>query len=485
MHICLLILVLVMLFGSEARAAGSNVFSKGPYVQDVAATTANVRVEVDPAAAVTLEVADGGAPGRIEHREAAAFHVFPLTGLSPRTLYHYTVTSAGTAKTATFTTAPPDNTSDPATFIVYGDNRTDDAAHTAIVRTMTAHPADFLVNTGDLVEHGGIPVMWQHFFDIEAPLLNTECLFATIGNHELADKEASLYLRYFGTLGQPGQPSALDPQSPNGALASPPLLHRTFRWGRIRIFTIAGMGEVGDEMHWLESALAAADQEPGLLYRIIVTHHGPWSSGPHGSNKKLQHANIVSMLHAHHVSMVVSGHDHIYERGEAEGIPYVVSGGGGAPLYDQTDKLPTTRVFDSVRHFVELRASTSGIKLSAVRTDGSVIDACSIGSEGGGWNCDTPGNNVTLDGSVGTSDGDPPREKPSDVAAKSGKSSCACSVTRFDAREEPHSYGEHGGHGTRRGHEEPQREGQPHAPGLVAVFGLFLLAARRYARPRC
>ena len=33
------------------------------------------------------------------------------------------------------------------------------------------------------------------------------------------------------------------------------------------------------------------------------------------------------------VSFVFSGHDHLYQRGEVDGLKYVVSGGGGAPLY--------------------------------------------------------------------------------------------------------------------------------------------------------
>ncbi len=31
--------------------------------------------------------------------------------------------------------------------------------------------------------------------------------------------------------------------------------------------------------------------------------------------------------------MVFSGHDHLYQRGEVDGLDYIVSGGGGAPLY--------------------------------------------------------------------------------------------------------------------------------------------------------
>ena len=94
------------------------------------------------------------------------------------------------------------------------------------------------------------------------------------------------------------------------------------------------------------------------MWRIAVVHHGLHSSGPHGGNKLLQDANIAQVLRSHNVDLVISGHDHIYERGLADGLSYLVSGGGGAPVYRVKKAEPTSRRYESVRHFVE--ASVSG-----------------------------------------------------------------------------------------------------------------------------
>jgi 3',5'-cyclic AMP phosphodiesterase CpdA len=433
-----------------ARAGGLSPFTKGPYVQSVSATSAEVRVEVDPPAPVTLDFGDGGAPGKIEHKTAAAFHVFPLTGLSPSTQYRFTVESATATKVGAFTTAVPDSSTEVVKFLAYGDNRTDESAHAAIVRAMTAHPTDFIVHTGDFVDHGGMPGLWQRFFDIEAPLLSSRCLFATVGNHELVDKEAVYFLRYFGAYTQ-------EPQAQ-------PTLHRTFRWGFLRFFVLGGMGDYANEKQWLETELEKSEHEQNIAFRIAVTHFGPWSSGPHGKNRNLHDTGIVEVLRKHHVNLVMSGHDHIYERGDAEGLPYLVTGGGGAPSYDLKERLAYTRSADSARHFVEVTASPATMQFKAIRVDGTTIDQCGLRDRG--WDCDVPSGTPSAVASGGT-----PSTTPTGGGDTAKSSSCGCRVI--------------GATGSEAGGMS-QREGAGAAAAFTAaLIALFLRARRRYARSRC
>lgn len=452
---CLAVSLLLLAPPRDARAAASD-FVKGPYVQDLGATSGEVRVEVDPPGPVTLDFGDGGPLPRMEHKQAASFHVFPLSGLTPKTRYVFSAQSGVFSKLGSFTTAPGNTDTDSVSFLVYGDNRTDDSAHAAIVRTMASHPTDFLLNTGDLVEHGGVPGLWQRFFDIEAPLLSSQCVFPTIGNHELVDRDATLYLRYFG-------PST---SLTDGGATVAPSIHRTFRWGLLRVLILGGFGDdvsMANEKRWLDDELRKADTEPGVVYRIVMTHYGPWSSGPHGKNRHLHDASIVDVLRAHKVSLMLSGHDHIYERGQDGNIPYIVSGGGGAPSYEQKAKLPTTRAFESARHFVEVRATTSIMTFTAFRSDGSKIEECGLTPAGGGWDCDKPVAAAlpASPGATSTGGGGGAAIPASDVKTDVAKSSCACSTQ-----------------GTSPGNVR-------WAGPAFALFGLFLLGTRRYARRRC
>jgi len=245
---------------------------------------------------------------------------------------------------------------------------------------MLATPSDFLVNTGDVVANGGDPADWQMFFQIEQPLLRDRSLFLCIGNHELSDDQAGAsFARYFGYT---------DPATPGGV----PQPYGTMRWGSARLFFLNGMHDwhEGAERAWLERELARSDAEPGLVWRIAVVHHSPWSSGPHGSNTKLVDAHVPELLAAHRVDLVLAGHDHIYERGERGGslpLKYVISGGGGAPLYPIEHRQPTTRKAESAYHFVEMTLTRDVLHMVAHRLDGSILESCGF-TKGQPWDCD-------------------------------------------------------------------------------------------------
>jgi MYXO-CTERM domain-containing protein len=99
-------------------------------------------------------------------------------------------------------------------------------------------------------------------------------------------------------------------------------------------------------------------------------------------------AGIPSLFKAHHVDLILAGHDHIYERGFALGLPYIVSGGGGAPLYPIDHPLSSTRKMESVHHFIEMNVTADAIRMVAKRDDGSVLDRCGLVKAKDEWDCD-------------------------------------------------------------------------------------------------
>jgi hypothetical protein len=96
---------------------------------------------------------------------------------------------------------------------------------------------------------------------------------------------------------------------------------------------------------------------------------------------------VPELLAAHKVDLLLAGHDHIYERGDAGAIKYIVSGGGGAPLYRITSDLATTRKAEATYHFVELRATDDALRIVAHRLDGTVLERCGFGKDAP-WDCD-------------------------------------------------------------------------------------------------
>ncbi len=358
----------VTLVSGAAQGAGG--IAKGPYLTGLSDSRVDVRFELAEPGPAVVEVVREGQPAssaRVsDDHKTDAFHVVSLGGLEAATRYSYTV-RAGSALLGAgrFATAPKADSGAPLKFLVYGDDRTDVSAHQAVVRALQAVPSDLLINTGDLVADGASGDDWRSFFDTEAPLLRDRALFVAIGNHELYDDSAgTTFARYFG---------------PSRETENPPP-YGSARLAGVRFFFLNGMHDwtSGEERQWLEHELASADGERGVLWRIAVVHHSPWSAGPHGGNAKLLDAHVPELLSAHQVDLVLSGHDHIYERGDAGLLKYIISGGGGAPLYRVIEPTPTTRKAEATYHFVEITADAEALRVVAHRLDGSTLEKCDL-----------------------------------------------------------------------------------------------------------
>jgi len=391
---------------SSARAEAYR-FTKGPFLQGLSAASVSVRWEgSEPQGGVIEVTGPDGKTRKAVTEEKSPFHALTVDGLSPATAYSYRVKVGDVSShEGRFTTAPPDNR--PFTFLLYGDNRSDHEAHAAVVKAMQAVPSDFLLNTGDLVADGDSAADWAEFFRIEEPLLRDRCLFACVGNHEMQGNNANQFLRYFQT----GKDAA-------GGRS----LYFTMRWSSARFFFLNAFATwgAGPDREWLAGELARADGEAGLAQRFVVLHQGVGSSGPHGANKDLFTSGLADLMRKHKVTLIFAGHDHIYERGDADGLKYLLSGGGGAPLYGKYVKKKgydrATRVVEPVHHFVEIQIDGPAVKTIARRIDGSTMERCDARPDG--WACDGGLKEVSRQP-------DPP---PSPTTKPTKKGSCDCST---------------------------------------------------------
>ena len=383
----------------SAQAAPLSPLTKGPWLSQLGAKEVVIRVETDPPQPLTLKWSGAADAGVHERRESSELlHSIRIDGLEPKTRYEYTVEVSGVKVTGHFTTAPADEDDGDFRFILYGDNRSDPTRHAAVVHAVDQEAGEFLINTGDLVDDGGSSADWQSFFDVEGATLRDRCLFAAIGNHELVETSGAAFVRYFG----------------GARTMVPGKLYGTMRWGKTRFFFLNGMGDfTADDRSWLEIALGSADTED-LRWRIVVIHDGPYASGVHGDNKSLHAAKIPAMLLRHKVNLVLSGHDHLYERGNGDGLRYVVSGGGGAPLYPVKNLRATTHKAESTNHVVAFDVGKEVIKLTAKRTDGSTLESVSLTNAG--WSDDpTPASAPVF-------------PSPSDPTPKAKADHCDCRV---------------------------------------------------------
>ena len=211
-------------------------------------------------------------------------------------------------------------------------------------------PFDALVLLGDNVYPYGDPARLDEFvFWPFASVLDTGAdLYAIAGNHDaLADDAGLSQIR---ALGMPGL------------------------WWSERIGDILLVGldsnqvDNPDQLAWLEATLTADDAP----WKIVLVHHPPYSAGYQGSAKDVRQA-FSPVFERHDVQLVLSGHEHDYQRTEEiNGVTYLVSGAGAGTR--RTGNRSYTAYSTSTMNFVDLNVFEDRITLRAVDHEFMVFD---------------------------------------------------------------------------------------------------------------
>ena len=223
-----------------------------------------------------------------------------------------------------------------------------DETGAAVARISTAEPFDALLFLGDNVYPDGNPAklprtVFGPFADV---LRDGATLLAIIGNHDVKANWADAQLR---ALGMPAR-----------------------YWAReFDDVLIVGLdSNVLDpaQLGFLEHALATTSAR----WKIIAIHHPPYSAGYQGSSTDVR-AKLSPVLERYGVQLVLSGHDHDYQRSiPIAGVTYVVS--GAAANTRRTGDEGFTATSFSWHHFVDIAITGDHLVLRAVGQDGRVFD---------------------------------------------------------------------------------------------------------------
>jgi hypothetical protein len=281
---------------------------------------------------------------------AKTFHQVKIEGLQAGLRYYYIVVSDVT-ESPLYTFWSASEPTETIRFIVYGDSRGGWDAWQSTLHVSQGiekeNPA-FVLNTGDLVDNGRIAQDWVDFFNA-SPFVHNSTLYPVLGNHEEYGR------RYFSFFSLPFNERwySFD----NGpvhfiGLDSNPL-------GAFRLA----------QYLWLLYDLWTNSQS----FTIVFFHHPVYSSGNHGNATVLQ--KLWGPVFEHfQVDLVMNGHDHDYEHSIVNGITYIVTGGGGAPLYD-VGHSPWTVYAEKTYHYCLLTVNSSTLTFEAKKPDGSVFDS--------------------------------------------------------------------------------------------------------------
>jgi hypothetical protein len=320
-------------------------------------------------------------------------HEARLTALSPSTTYEYDIFVNGVdplSGSDRFVTAPATGTGT-VRFIAFGDSGVGSTAQQQLSSMMAADRFDLALHGGDVAygTGGGVggathQTMDAWFFSMYREWLRSRPMFPSLGNH---DSRASNF------DGRPYLDMFVLPDH-GGSAAYPDHAERyySFDYGPAHFVALdtelafQHTARRAEQLAWLERDLSASNQP----WKIAFFHRSPFSAGgEHGSDLAVR-AAFAPIFERHGVQLVISAHEHVYERTKpwrtgSAGSPvtYIVAGGGGGPLYP-SGIAEWTAFSASRHHYVRAEAGACRLTIEAVGTDAAVFDSVTLDR------CNTP-----------------------------------------------------------------------------------------------
>jgi hypothetical protein len=228
-------------------------------------------------------------------------------------------------------------------FAAYGDCRHRRAVHQEICRSIAAAAPKYVIVTGDLVDYADRAEEWAEW------KADTEALRAKVkyhcaaGNHDLG--EGNLYQK---TLG-------ID------------RLYFDRREGDVHLFILDSNDMFADprQLEWLEQTASASTAR----HKFAAFHHPPFSISPkRGHEAEPVRNRIHALLVKLKFCAAFCGHQHGFYTTMRDNLRYVVTAGGGAPLWDLDKSLGLPS--DLTRKFFHY----TGFKISEKKIQGFVFE---------------------------------------------------------------------------------------------------------------
>jgi 3',5'-cyclic AMP phosphodiesterase CpdA len=228
-----------------------------------------------------------------------------------------------------------------------------DRTAAAITEVGRRSPFDVLWLLGDNVYPSGDPAkLPETVFGPFGPVLDSGTeLLAIVGNHDVRDGHGEAQM---AALGMPGMWWSKE------------------RNGVLMVGLDSNQADNPQQLAWLERTLTNSK----AVWKIVALHHPPYSAGYQGSSTEVR-AKFSPLFTRHGVQLVLSGHDHDYQRSvPLDGVTYVVSGAAAGTR--RTGEKSFTAVSFSWHHFTDVTVFPDRLVVRAVNQELRVADEATI-----------------------------------------------------------------------------------------------------------
>ena len=245
-------------------------------------------------------------------------------------------------------------------FAVIGDSGTGSSSQRAVGKELatwrTRFPFEFVVMVGDNLYGSERPGDFQKKFEIPyKPLLDAKVKFyAALGNHD----DAAIQKNYplFNMNGE--RFYSFKPKD------------------GVRFFALDSNYVDKTQLTWLDKELAASGSE----WKIMFFHHPLYSSGETHGSAELQRDVLEPVFVKHGVNLVLTGHEHFYERLKPQkGIQYFIIGSSAKLRKGDLAKSELT-LYGNDREYAFMLMEIDGDELffQTINEKGQTIDVGSI-----------------------------------------------------------------------------------------------------------
>jgi len=381
-RVILLWVILLIVFAALMHAVAPWILPariiEGPLVQAVGPRSATlVWYLTRPARCDVVVTIDGEGRGYPVH-SAGRRCVAHLDGLEPGSVYPYQIRTGQRLLTRDLSLRTGAPAGQRFTFLVFGDSGMGSRAQYLLAREMLASqpPPDFILHTGDIVYPAGERTLYEErFFAPYRALLASIPLWPCLGNHDVrSDGAAPAYEEVFVV-------------PDNGPAGLPPKHNYWFNHASCRVAVIdSNADEKTLRAHvapWILSVMSPRDAR----WKFVALHHPPYTAGKYPPDATIQDT-LVPVFEEAGVDVVFSGHDHNYQRTHplragqvvqpGDGIAYIVTGAGGAKLYDlrPPDQRPSwiAAADDQHHSFTQVTVEDGQLTVRQIARGGSILD---------------------------------------------------------------------------------------------------------------
>lgn len=249
----------------------------------------------------------------------------------------------------THVAAVPADEEPDADFFVFGDTRDNVRVHSELVKLMCEASPKAVFHTGDIVANGADARLWDEALRLERCLVDRKLLQPSCGNHEGGYCLDNVLRRALGN-------------------------DKKFYAKELGPYTFLALDSyapTAEQLEWLDSLPRGKRYVPFFHYPAYPTMAG------HGADAKVLR-DFVPRFKKLGVKLVLNGHNHGYDRAVVDGVQWVTSGGGGAPLYPCGPAKAYTKVCASEHHYLKCEASASSIRCIAKTLAGKVLDSFTV-----------------------------------------------------------------------------------------------------------